>query len=185
MAIKVVTAPTVEPVSLAEAKAHLRILENTDDAYIDVLVKAAREACEHELGRSIAPQTLLLTLDAFPSGAIMLPRPQVSAIEFVKYLDASGALQTYGSINYWLDNSGELEHWAMPVSSWPTTGSYANAVQVQYQAGWASVPALVKQWILLMISTMYENRESSAERALTQNHHFFDRLLDRYAIPGL
>jgi uncharacterized phiE125 gp8 family phage protein len=189
VAIKIITEPTVEPVTLAEAKEHLRVETDDENSYISSLITVCRQECEHQLGRSIGQQTLLLTLDTFPDGAIELPRPSATAINWIKYLDADGALQTFSSANYWLDSSGELQSWALLTStndSWPTTGNYANAMTVQYVAGSDAAPKLIKHWILLAVARLYENRESDTDaRTVTQSHPFFNRLVDRYWIPRL
>ena len=46
------TPPAVEPVTVAEAKAHLRVDISDDDTYIGTLITAAREWCEEYLDRS-------------------------------------------------------------------------------------------------------------------------------------
>ena len=61
-----VTAPTEEPVSLAEAKLHLRVDDNADDALIAALITAARQHAENDTRRALVTQTWRLALDQFP-----------------------------------------------------------------------------------------------------------------------
>lgn len=185
MGVKIVTPPATEPVTLAEAKLHLRVDTDDDDAMITRLISAARAACEHELGRSVSPQTLLLTLDAFPSGAILLPRGPIISVDSVGYVDLEGVLQTIAGANYALDDT-QVDAWLLPAYDyeWPDSREQANAVRVQYQAGMQEIPEEVQQWILLCIGTLYANREADSDRpALPQG--FAARLLDRYRVHAL
>lgn len=185
MGIRITVAPTVEPVTLAEAKLHLRVDVADDDALITRLISAAREQCEQELDRAVAPQTVQLLLDAFPAGAILLPKGPVTAITSVQYVDTAGATQTIGSSNYALDDA-QVDAWLLPAYGydWPATRDEANAVRVTYTAGWATCPAAVRQWILLAVGTMYASREADVDRpAVAQG--FAARLLDRYRIQPL
>ena len=92
MGYQVITPPT-EPVTLADARLHLRVTDTAEDALIGVWITAAREACEHYTQRSIGSQTLELRLDEFPDGAIDLPRSPVTAITSLKYIDTNGTEQ--------------------------------------------------------------------------------------------
>ena len=65
--VTVVTAPTVEPISLAEAKQHLRFESTVEDALISALIVAARKHCETATRRAFVTQTLRLTRDTFPT----------------------------------------------------------------------------------------------------------------------
>lgn len=69
-----ITPPVAEPITLAEAKLHLRLDDDgdsppvhPDDPLIQMLISAAREWCEGYLGRAAAPQMIELALDSFPS----------------------------------------------------------------------------------------------------------------------
>src|SRR5512139_4185185 len=76
MGVKLITAPTSEPVSLAEAKSQCRVDISTDDDYISNLIVAAREWCELHDWRVYMPQTWELYLDNWPSAApIEIPKP--------------------------------------------------------------------------------------------------------------
>lgn len=68
MAIKLVTAPGVEPVTLAEAKVHLRVdmTMTDDDLLIGNLITAARVHAENVCRRAFVTQQYALYLDAFP-----------------------------------------------------------------------------------------------------------------------
>ncbi len=64
--LSITSQPSVEPVTLAQAKAHLRITIDDDDAYISALVTAARQKCESHLDRSFITTGWRQTLDGFP-----------------------------------------------------------------------------------------------------------------------
>jgi uncharacterized phiE125 gp8 family phage protein len=183
MGLRVITPPSVEPVSLAEAKLHLRVDHDADDALIASLVSAAREECEHLLERALAPQTLQLLLDEWPA-EIRMPKPPLVAVTSVQYVDASGVLVSLPADQYALDQ-GQEPSWVLPAmdADWPETALVANAVRVEYVAGYeaADCPPLIKQWIKLRVGTLYAYREADAERAPVASG-FADRLIDRYRI---
>lgn len=162
MISRLVTGPTAEPVTLAEAKAHLRIEHALDDAYITSLIKAARYHAEDYCWRAFMRQTWEVILDGFPdSGVLELPRGQLNSITSVTYLDADGVEQTLPTTEYVADTFSERGRVRLGYSkSWPTWRGQWDAVRVRYEVGGdaAGVPAPVKQAVLLLVSQMYENR---------------------------
>ena len=66
MPLQLVTPPAEEPVSLAEAKQHLRVDGGDDDLLIGSLITAARQAAETKTGRQLITARWKLVLDAFP-----------------------------------------------------------------------------------------------------------------------
>ena len=103
MTTRLITEPASEPVTLAEAKLHLRVDTVDDDARITELITTARQQAELILKRSLLPQTWEKTLDAFPSSDIELLYPSVIAIESIKYQDLSNTQITLSAANYYLD----------------------------------------------------------------------------------
>lgn len=193
MALKLITPPTTYPVTLAEAKLHCRVDVADDDALITALITAATEMAETKTGRAIMSQTWELTLDSFPD-AFELTRTPVQSITSVRYFDTAGVQQTMLNTLYSLDTADEFGYaYVVPAynGTWPDTRDQINAVSVQYVAGYVNaglVPQGIKQWVLLTIATMYENRETEAysSRAVstTVQMQFVDRLLDRYTVVG-
>lgn len=188
MTLLLITHPAAEPVTLAEAKTHLRVDTASDDALITMLIQSAREQAEHLTGRAFITQTWERVLQAFPDGAITLGMPPVAAITSVKYLDDSGAEQTYTSAGYTLDAvtmPGYL-YPSIAYPQWPSTQPGAvNAVRVRFTCGYgataAAVPANVRNWLLLRVGTLYEHRqEVLAGVSLNElPSTYTDRLLDR------
>jgi uncharacterized phiE125 gp8 family phage protein len=178
-----------EPVTLAEAKRHLRetLVDTDNDTDISALIKAARLACEERLQRTLITTTWQLTLDAFPE-AIKVPMPRLIAVSSLAYLDSAGASQVLDPADYLVDALSEPGYIVPGVDlAWPSTQARINAVTVTYTAGYgataASVPEPLKQWIKLAVGDMYERRSRSAEQpALAQD--FVDALLDPYRIYG-
>ena len=170
MSIEVFAEPAEEPVTLTEAKAHLRVTASDDDTYITALVKVARQMAETYLKRSICTQTLDYSLDSFPA-EIDLPRPPARSITSITYTDEDGNSQSLSSAVYQTDLSGSVLHSIKTAvdQSWPSTQSGAyNAVVVRYVAGYAVptdspdlIPSPIKQAILLTVGELYENREET------------------------
>lgn len=158
MGLKLITAPAVEPVLLADVKAQLGI-PTADTAHDDVITRRiteAREWAEIYTNRAFITQTVELALDAFPAAEIDLPRGPVTGITSVKYLDDSQMEQTLDAATYTLDDYGP-QPWLLPAygQDWPTTLDAANAVKIRYVCGYggtgASVPGPIKEAILLTV----------------------------------
>lgn len=187
--LKLVTAPTVEPITLSEVKAQAVIGHDLDDALLSVMISAAREHGESLTGRSWAPKTLEVVLDSFPSGAIELPASPVTAVTSVKYLDADGVEQTMSDTDYTVDTDSLIGR--VVADEWPETADKINAVRVRYTAGWsfADFPPVLKQWLIIRVATLYEHREaltmvSNGRLVLPMDRSFVDGLLDHYTVLG-
>lgn len=166
MGLRLITPPTAEPVSLVEAKRHLRVEHSDDDDYIAMLVTAARQTIDGRdgwLGRALMPQTWEYVFDAFPAGEIRLPFTPIQSIAGIFYDDTDGLEQTVDPAGYYLDNASYIP-WVMSSAGWPTsTLSAVNAVRVRFVAGYenaAAVPAPIRHAILLMVGHWYMNREA-------------------------
>lgn len=161
MGVKIITAPAAEPVSLAEAKAHLRLEASTDDTTIAALIPAAREYVETTTGRSLVTRTLELMLNGFPAGPIVLSRAPVQAVSSVTYYPLAGPSEAMDPAVY-LVNETDAEIAALRYP-WPATAARPDAVRVRYVAGYGDpedVPAMVKQAILLLVAHWFSNREA-------------------------
>jgi uncharacterized phiE125 gp8 family phage protein len=157
--------PAAEPVTLAEALAHLREVADggENDAVITRLITVARAACEEHTERTLITTPWVLKLDAF-TDAIELHHPPIIAVTAVRYKDTEGAEQTIDSADYVLDSASE-PGWLVPApgTSWPATQTGAvNTVTIEYTAGYgataAAVPAPLKHWILCAIQHMHDER---------------------------
>lgn len=166
MARTLVTPPAVEPITVAEAKSHLRVEISDDDTLIGNLVKAVRQHAETVLRRALITQTWDLFLDAFPSanGAIAVPLPPLQTVGSIKYVDANGITQTLSSAKYKVDVATAPAR-IVPAydEDWPKTREEINAVTVRFTAGYgaagSNVPEKIRQAMLLVIGHWYENRE--------------------------
>lgn len=188
--LKLVTAPTVEPVTLSEVKAQAVIGHDLDDALLSVMISAAREHGESLTGRSWAPKTLEVVLDSFPNGAIELPASPVTAVTSIKYLDDDGAEQTMPEADYYVDTDSLVGR-VIPKDAWPETADRPNAVRVRYEAGFpaGSLPPALKQWLIIRVATLYEHREaltmvSNGRLVMPLDRSFVDGLLDPYTVLG-
>lgn len=186
-----ISAPAEEPISLAEAKLHLRVDGTDEDTRISTLIVAARERCEHETGRRMITQTREMVLDAFPSSseAIKLHSDCVMAqsIASVEYLNAAGSWVAFGSSNYALDARSLPGYVFLAVgSAWPTPVDSANAVRLRIVCGYgaaSAVPQSLKQWMLLHIGANYRNREAFGAKAADElPGRFVDGLLDAHRV---
>lgn len=186
MTTRLITAPTTEPITLAEAKLQLRVDNNDEDALIQGFITAAREHAEQVTRRSIMPQTWEVILDAFPDSDIELLYPNVLTVESVKYIDLNNVQQTMSASDYYLDKDSEPAWLILAIDkTWPDTLEVANAVRVRYTAGYAdaiSVPASIRTWLLLAVENLYDRCKEGGKASLGEG--FAKHLLDRYVVWG-
>ena len=181
--LKVITSPTTEPVTLAEAKLHLKVDTDEDDALISTLVTASRETAEVFTGRSLATQVLEYILDGFPIEAdtIYLPRPPLETITSIKYKDFQAVETEWDGQNYVVD--GE----SMPARVTLAYGKYfpdftpypVSSVRIRFTAGYKTggpdslkMPEQINQALKLLIGHFYENRESVVVGTVANKVHF-------------
>lgn len=181
-ALKLVTSPATEPITLSEAKAQLRVDFSTDDTEITTMIITARKAVEKFLRRQLVTATWDLFLDQFPEGGgvIEVPLPPLQSITTLKYLDENGNQQTWSSTNYRVDvksEPGRIERaWGV---SYPGIRTIANAVEIRFVAGFgaaAAVPEDIKHGILMLLADLYEHRERQAEEILNFNRVYRELL---------
>lgn len=164
----VTVAPTVEPVTLAEAKLHLRVDHTAEDDYITSLIIAGREWAEGVTRRAFISRTVRLSLDEFPT-EIKLPFGKTQSVSTFAYTDADGNAATLASgSTYTLDSDSEPAR-LLPYynTDWPSVYGIPNAIQITYVVGYGAaataVPTSIKQAILLAVGHWYEHREMVAD----------------------
>lgn len=167
MILKLISGPTVEPISLLEAKEHLRVNQEftSDDLYIGDLISDARKYCEAPgQNRVYLTQTWELSFDNFPEMPVKIPRPPLQSVESITYKDKDGNINTWDPANYVVDcdsEPGRISHaydktWPAVVL-WPLA-----AVKIRFKAGYTQVENVdrnVRRAMLLLIGHWYECRE--------------------------
>lgn len=171
MRIEIVSISAIEPLQLTEAKAHLRVDEsfNDDDAYIRMLIKAARERAEAYTGRAFLQRSYYMYLTEY-AAEIDLPNEPISTVDEVKYLNTAGAWVAITDPDFILVKSliGSTV-FLDPITALSSTANI-DKIKIKYTAGvYANVPGdtaknpfpeSVKYAMLLMIRTMYDNRDN-------------------------
>jgi uncharacterized phiE125 gp8 family phage protein len=177
MGTQLVNAPAQEPISLGEAKEHLRVTQDTENALIDVMITAARQRAELVSRRALVTQTWKYVTDAWPvlpSQALswqsdqddfVLPFPPLITVGSVVYYDTAGSPTTLPSSTYIVDSVSEPGRLSLAYAkAWPSTALQPkNGIVVTFDAGYGNataVPAMFKVAIKAIIAHWFENREA-------------------------
>jgi uncharacterized phiE125 gp8 family phage protein len=190
------TAPTVEPLTLAEVKAHLRVDGAAEDALIGGFIEAARQHVEAVTGRALCTQVWELRFDAFPGDSefVELPKAPLQSVQQVAYVNAAGTVvqatladfQTIvpagpralpGSIG-----PGTGKTWPTDVSDLPLSA------RIRFVAGYgdaSAVPFGLKAAMLLLIGDLYQNREAQIVGVSVAENRAVARLLWPFRVLAL
>ena len=216
--LTVTTAWSINTVSIADFKAFARIdsSDSTENTLIESLVFLAQDMAETYVGRAITYQVLTLSLDRLPfyqdeklqegvytapdlqsnSNYIVLPKPNLIAVNSVKYYNNDDTASTFASSNYYVDVSSEQGRVVLKNGvSWPTASELrnANAYEIEYKAGYgssnsdtaASTPKLLIHAIKVLALHLYENREIATSMSVNMIPNTVAMLLAPFKVQRL
>jgi uncharacterized phiE125 gp8 family phage protein len=180
--LALVTPPVGYPVTLDEAKAHLRVDTDLENGLIESLIATATQFLDGYagvLGRAILDQTYSLTIhyDDMPSGSgrVYLPIGGAKSLTSVSYYNGANSqvVRATDVADYFDFLADGWWSYVEPKGSltWPSVYDRADAMSITWLAGYgaaADVPAPIKQAILLLVGHFYENREAVTERLLSE-----------------
>ncbi len=162
MGLRLLEGPDGDVVSLAEAKAHLRVDGSDENALIEGLIAAATshlDGAPGVLGRCLLEQRWAVSWDEFDD-VLNVPLAPVLSIDAVHYVDGDGVSRTLDDVAYSVLLVGGAR---IHSDNWPATARRPGAVTVEFTAGYgdaADVPQPIKQAILLLVGHWYANREA-------------------------
>ena len=153
--------PAVEPVSLAEAKEHLRVGHESEDELIAGLIRTARQEVERATGTALISQSWRLVLDDWPGeDTVLLRRDPVREILSITIFDADGAGSVLAPGHYQLDGFSAPAR--LFLRKRPAPGLELNGIEIDFLAGFGEagtdVPDLLKRAILMLAAHWYEFR---------------------------
>ena len=184
---QVITPASAYPVSLTEAKSHLKVDTTADDTYITSIIKAATQLSEEYTNRFFIDTVIDQTCSDFAQLQTLF-KSKVSAVAHVKYYDNDNSLQTLSATIY--DTQLQYEPSQIQLAenqSFPSITKRNDAVVARYTVGYGSsssdVPEIIKQAILLTIGNFYQNRNSVViGRIATELPMNVKWLLDTYKV---
>ena len=156
-----ITPPSVEPLTLAEAKAHMRLDAADEDALITALISVARNCLEHVTGLCLMSQGRRLYLDGWPAnGIVRIAHGPVISVDAVTVYDVDGTPEILSLDGQWLDGVSRPARFWLPRQVAP--GRAMNGIEVDFTAGFgetgADVPDELKRAMLMHVALMFSYR---------------------------
>lgn len=176
--------PDVEPVTLADAKAALRIDHSSEDDLISSLIRAAREEVEATTGLAMIDQDWRLVLDGIPpNGLVLLRRGPIRALTAVTAYGADGEASLIAATDYQLDALSRPAR--LHFDTAPGDLRTLNGIEIDFTAGHGEaatdVPDLLKRAVLMLVSHWFEFRTSfGADQQPVSMPDGYSRLLSSF-----
>lgn len=167
--------PAETPITLEEAKAHLRLTINDEDVLVTALIQAVTDYLDVPngvIGQALVTQTWAYSASKSTNNRIVLPISPAQSVTAIDYYDADNVQQSLTVGDYYLFKN---EDWAYlepkPDKKWPVTYSRPDAITVTFVCGYgaaADVPQAIKQAMLLLLAHWYENRSATTDIRLDE-----------------
>lgn len=167
MSLQLVTPPAIEPVTLDEAKAHLKVDVSDDDTLIASLIAAARARAEWHTGRAFITQSWLYARDGWPCAPFELPLPPLQSVTSITVTDTADNATVLDASLYRVDTGANPARIAWKETTLPPTNlRNLNALEVAFTAGYgdaaADVPEAIRAAILAIVADLYLHRGDDA-----------------------
>lgn len=159
--------PALEPVTLAEAKAYLRVDDSAEDGLVATLITAARLHVESTTARALIAQSWRAVLDCWPAGrALRLPVAPLIGLAAINAYDEAGAVHPIGLGQF--SSEAEPARLLLPpvIEGMPVTRR-RQGIEIDYAAGYgaaaADVPAGLRQALLTLVASWFEHRDVATQ----------------------
>lgn len=161
MTIVSLSGPAVEPLALADVKAHLRLTDAAEDEYVAGLVKVARDHLERATGLVPVTRRYRLHLESVSEdGVILILKGPVQGIDRIQVYDAAGNPQDVPASGFFVERDGVPARLVTPPGLLAPLA--ANGLDVEFTAGFGAtapdVPDSLRRALLLHVAQMYEYR---------------------------
>lgn len=191
MALVLTSGPALEPVTVAEAKAHARIDDSVEDVLIASLILTSRLHIEAALGLALITQGWTLSLDRWPKpGPVELPLRPAQSISAVRLIARDGTPHALDSGSYRLDTASVLPRLVAQHDVWPVPERRHAGIEIAFVAGYGDtpedVPQPIRHALLCLVAHWYEHRDPFQMGAReTAVPPAIGELLKPYQVPRL
>ncbi len=213
MAMQLKTPPASEPVTLAEVKDYLRILDANDDALLTGMITAARQAAEEFARRVFVTQTWTVWFDqaellertawnkTLPTPGretlsekrvLEIPRPPLQSINLINTYDAANVGTLFPASAYRMESASAPGRLTLNENAhWPTNLRETQAVEAECVLGYgaaSAVPQSIRQALLIWIKLLVANKsrlyeEENARGLVELNTTFIPPLVENLLRP--
>jgi len=157
-----IAGPAVEPVTLAQMRAYLRLDDDAEDDLVAALIKAARLVVEAAAGRQLVEQSWRLTLDRWPCRrAVLLPLSPLIRIEHIRVFDRFGAPADLAAALYRAERASDPPRIVVE-SAAPEPGLAAQGIEIDIVVGFGpaagDVPPPLAQSVRMLVARWFQNR---------------------------
>ncbi len=178
------STPEIEPVTIDEARDHLRISGQTDE--VTRLIKAARGPIERYLNRALITQTWDAYYDYW-CDEFKLPYPPLQTVDSVKYINSSGTETTLAPSQYWVTNNEPAALVRRYDTVWPQLQlGRPQAIKIGVTVGYGDevtdVPEEIRHAIKLLMTDLYENRGTVVLGAVSKIPNYIIDMIHSYRI---
>jgi uncharacterized phiE125 gp8 family phage protein len=162
--LQLITSPSLEPISLTQAKAHLKIDATDEDALITALIAAARTRTEWYTGRALITQSWTQWLDDWPqTNCVEIALPPLQNLTELRFYRADDSASILDASSYQVDSASAPARVALkPATLPPLNPRPLNAVAIAFTAGYGDepddVPAPLREAILELIAFLFMHR---------------------------
>ena len=166
MANVLITPPALEPLTLVEAKAHLRLDTTDEDDLVTALIVSARHVVERETRRALVTQTWRVVLDAWPDpDTFKIPLAPFISLIAIRTYDAANAATALAASTYYVDaqpGAARVRFTTQPTNPGRAIAGVELDVVAGYGAAAASVPEPLRLAMRLLVARWFEARGDAA-----------------------
>ena len=164
MGLVLTAAPTVEPITVGQAKAHLRIDHDEEDTFLTSLISTSRLQIEAALDLALITQSWSWRFDSWPGGhEVQLPLWPVQSVDTVRTACKCEAFLAKSADEFILDGTSKPARLISKSGAWPQPGIPALGIEIAFKAGFGDaandVPEPIRQALLMLVAHWYEHRE--------------------------